>query len=159
MSVFRIRDGQVVPLSYRSDDGSKSTARDVTLEFAWEEDRVTGIAEDQPVNVALQPGTQDAMSVQVALMRELGAGRAPERFWLIDKDELKRYDYTSEGTARSATALGELDTIVYRSQREGSKRVTRLWLAPSLGYLAVRAQQMRGDRVEFTMTLRKLEKG
>jgi hypothetical protein len=159
LSVFRIRGDEVVPVSYRADDGSKSTARDVSLEFDWSQDRVTGIAENEPVSVPLQPGTQDAMSVQIALIRALQANRTPERFTLIDKDELKEYVYTAEGTARLETALGALDTIVYRSQREGSNRVTRLWLAPSLGYVPVRAQQVRKDRVEFTMTLRELKKG
>ncbi|MGH8309334.1 MAG: DUF3108 domain-containing protein [Steroidobacteraceae bacterium] len=158
MSVFRIRDDKVVPLTYRSDDGSKNTGRDVSLDFDWSEHRVTGVAEDERVDVALQPGTQDAMSVQIALIRELEAGRSPERFVLIDKDELKEYLYTSEGTERVSTGLGEFDTVVYRSQRNGSKRVTRLWLAPSLGYVPVRAQQVRGGRVEFTMSLRKLER-
>jgi hypothetical protein len=158
-SVFIIRDGQVMPLAYRADDGTKSTTRDVSLDFDWVKARVTGTAEDEPVNTSLQPGTQDALSVQIAMMRELEAGRTPERFWLIDKAELKQYMYASEGTERIDTALGELATVVYRSQREGSKRITRLWLAPSLGYLPVRARQLRGDRVEFTMTLRKVEKG
>jgi hypothetical protein len=159
MSVFRIEKGQVVPLRYEADDGSKSTARDVALEFDWIANRVAGLAEEERVSVPLQPGTQDPMSVQVALMRALEAGRSPESFWLIDKNELKQYAYVSEGATRMGTVLGELDTVVYRSQREGSSRVTRLWLAPSLGYLPVRAQQVRRDRVEFTMTLRTLEKG
>jgi hypothetical protein len=158
MSIFRIREDAVMPIRYRADDGSTSTARDVELEFDWEADRVIGTAEDRKVSVALQPGTQDAMSVQVALMREVAAGRSPERFWLIDKDTLKQYVYTFEGKVRVDTRLGELETLVYRSQREGSKRVTRLWLAPSLGYLPVRAQQLREERVEFTMTLKELDR-
>lgn len=156
-SVFRIRDGRVLPETYRADDGTKNTARDVTLEFDWSAERVTGVAEDRPVNLEVEPGTQDALSVQIALMRALQAGRSPDHFWLVDKDELKQYAYQAEGEARIDTPFGELDTVVYRSRREGSRRVTLLWLAPSLGYLPARAQQLRGDRVEFTMTLRKVE--
>jgi hypothetical protein len=48
--------------------------------------------------------------------------------------------------------------VIFRSSREGSTRVTRLWLAPSLGYIPVRAQQKRGDRTEFTMMVRSLER-
>ena len=157
-SIFRIDDDKVVPLVYRAEDGSKSTGRDVSLDFDWPGRRVTGTAEDEAVSLELQPGIQDSLSVQIALMRELAAGRAPERFLLIDKDAVKDYRYTLEGDERVRTALGEFDTKVYRSQREGSNRVTRLWLAPDLGWVPVRAQQTRGDRVEFSMVLRKLEK-
>jgi hypothetical protein len=157
-SIFRIHDDQVVPLIYRADDGSKSTARDISLDFDWSGRRATGTAEDEKVSVELQPGMQDALSVQIALMRELAAGRTPETFLLVDKGDVKMYRYTLDGEERVSTPLGEFDTRVYRSQREGSNRVTKLWLAPSLGWVPVRAQQTRGERVEFSMTLRKLDK-
>ena len=157
-SVFRIRDGRVVPLTYRVDDGSKATTRDVSLDFDWDAGRVTGTAEDESVDLELPAGAQDALTAQVVLMRELSAGREPGNLRLIDKDEVKVYDYVREATEKVKTPLGELDTVIYRSSREGSNRVTRLWLAPSLGYIPVRAQQKRGERTEFTMTIRSLKR-
>jgi hypothetical protein len=157
-SIFRIEDGRVVPLVYLAEDGTRNTGRDVALDFNWSEKRVTGTAENEAVNLALAPGMLDALSVQIALMRELAAGRTPQRFTLIDKDEVKYYDYTLEGEERVRTPLGEFDTRVYTSQREGSNRLTRLWLAPSLGWVPVRAQQTRGGKTEFSMALRKLDK-
>jgi hypothetical protein len=157
-SVFSIRDGKVVPLTYRVDDGSKSTSRDVSLDFNWQDSRVTGTAENESVDLEVPAGAQDALTAQVVLMRELQAGREPGNLRLIDKDELKTYDYTREGTERLKTPVGELETVIYRSARQGSNRVTRLWLAPSLGYVPVRAQQKRGERTEFTMMLRTLKR-
>jgi hypothetical protein len=157
-SVFRIRDGKVVPLTYRVDDGSRATSRDISLDFDWKSNRVTGTAEDASVDLEVPAGAQDALTAQIVLMRELLAGREPGNLRLIDKDEVKVYDYVREGTERLQTALGELDTVIYRSSREGSNRVTRLWLAPSLGYVPVRAQQKRGERTEFTMMVRALER-
>jgi hypothetical protein len=157
-SVFRIRDGKVVPLTYRMDDGSKQTTRDISLDFNWPARRVTGTAEDEPVDVEMPEGAQDALTAQVVLMRELLAGREPGNLRLIDKDEVKLYDYVREGTETLRTPLGEIETVIYRSSRQGSNRVTRLWLAPGLGYVPVRAQQKRGDRTEFTMMVRSLER-
>lgn len=156
MSRFIIVDDAVIPMSYRADDGSSKTDRDVSLDFNWQNSRVTGVAENKPVSVPLEPGTQDALSVQIALMIELAAGRSPKHFLLLDKDELKDYQYTREGTTTLATALGKIETVIYRSMRvgPGSTRVTRMWLAPSLGFLPLRAEQLRNGRREFALAIR-----
>lgn len=158
VSKLRIKDGQVQPLSYEVDDGSKSTERDVRLQFNWDTKRVTGTAENRPVDVELISGVQDGLSVQIALARELIAGNSPESFLLIDEDEIKKYRYTREGTETLNTPLGKIETVIYSSQRDGSNRVTRTWLAPSLGYLPVRAVRKRGDKVDFTLNIRSVQR-
>ena len=40
-----VEDGQVKPLSYRGDDGTADTRRDVSVDFDWERLRVSGTAE------------------------------------------------------------------------------------------------------------------
>jgi len=158
-STFSIVDGQVVPSSYVGDDGSSDTSRDVSLKFDWTALRVTGVAENKPVDAALTPGVQDSLSVQVALMCALAAGESPKSFQLIDKTEVKEYQYTHEGNASLDTPVGKLDTVIYASQRKGSKRLTRLWIAPSLGYLPVRAEQVNKGKRELQLTLKSAERG
>ncbi len=149
-------NGAVCPRRFEGDDGSADTSRDVRLEFDWAAGRVRGIAERQPVDLALQPGVQDPMSVQIALLVELAAGREPGGFWLVDKNRIKGYEYRSEGTARLSTAAGDFETVIWSSRRPGSDRVTRVWYAPALGYLPVRAERTRGGRADIEMTLRSL---
>ncbi len=36
----------------------------------------------------------------------------PKTFQIIDKDQLKEFNYTQEGTAKLKTAIGELDTVI-----------------------------------------------
>lgn len=153
-SQFSLIDGAVVPSSYRADDGSSKTDRDISIQFDWKNGKGSGTSENKPVDVELKPGTQDTLSVQIALMLELSAGHSPERFWLLDKREMKEYHYTREGTVALTTPLGKIDTVVYRSERTGSTRVTRLWLAPSLGFLPVRAEQIRDGKREFALSIR-----
>lgn len=153
-SDFSIVNGVVRPLVYRADDGSSNGKRAVTLYFNWDTMRVTGTAETVSVDQPLKPGTQDGLSVQVELMCQLAAGRSPARFWLINKDEVTDYEYTREPNQTLDTPLGKLDTIVYRSQHPGSSRVTRLWFAPTLGFLPVRAEQFKRGKSEFALTLR-----
>ncbi|MGB8328324.1 MAG: DUF3108 domain-containing protein [Steroidobacteraceae bacterium] len=157
-SIFSIANGMPRPLSYRADDGSSRTERDVALDFDWQGNRVTGTAERQPVDLALQPGVQDAMSVQIAMMLALATQAAPTTFLMIDKNEVKDYVYAPEGTAKLQTALGELDTVIWSSRRPDSDRVTRMWYAPSLGFIPVRAERTRGSRIEWGMAIRALQR-
>jgi hypothetical protein len=158
VSTFKIENGRVVPLKYVGDDGSSDTNRDVSLTFDWDAHKVTGTAENKPVDQPLTPGVQDSLSVQVALMCALASGNTPTSFRLIDKDEVKEYQYTREGEAKLDTAVGKLDTVIYRSQKSGSSRATRLWIAPSLGYLPVRAEQVKRDKRELQLTIRAVER-
>jgi hypothetical protein len=152
------KTGEVIPHKYESDDGSSKTDRDVSLTFDWEAKRARGTAENKPVDAVLKPGTQDALSVQIQLMKELEAGKSPTTFWLIDKNEAKEYQYTREKTESVDTPLGKLDTVVYKSQRTGSERFMRFWLAPSLGYVPVKAERRRGDKLDFALKIKNLKK-
>lgn len=158
VSRFILHDGHAQPLKFRGDDGSPATDKDVSLDFDWTRSRVTGVSEDKPVDLALKPGTQDPMSVQIELMMALARGQVPKQVWLADKDEIKEFVYTNEGAQRLKTALGELDTIVLASQRPGGNRITRMWFAPSLGYVPVQAQRTRDGKVEFTMSVKTLQR-
>ena len=152
-SRFVLDGTQVRPVSYRASDGSDAPEKTVSLEFDWKSMRVRGRSEGRPVDLELQPGTQDDMSVQIALMLDLRAGHVPPSFWLINKDEVQEYQYTREGEERISTPVGEFQAIVYRSQHAGSTRATRLWLAPELGYLPLRAEQTRKGKIEFAMRI------
>jgi len=157
-STMLVRDGHTRPLRYRADDGTPSTDKDISLDFDWHSNRVRGIAENKPVDMALKADTQDPMSVQIELMLALMRQQPPATIWLADKDEVKEFIYTDEGKARIQTELGDLDTIVLSSKRPGGNRITRLWFAPSLGFVPVQAQRTRDGKTEWTMKIRSLHR-
>ncbi len=146
------------PLSYRADDGSDSTEKDLALDFDWERGRVSGLAGERRIDVEVPAGTQDDLSVQIALMYELLAGRAPEGFRVFDEKGVREYRYVHEGSATLDTPLGKVATEVYRSQRDRSPRATRFWCAPGFGYLPMRVEQRRKGEVEWTMEIRRLSR-
>ncbi|MGB8694137.1 MAG: DUF3108 domain-containing protein, partial [Steroidobacteraceae bacterium] len=96
--------------------------------------------------------------VQVALINALANGTTPAGIAVFDKAGVRDYEYTQVGTETLHTPLGDIDTIIYRSQRSNSSRSTRFWCAPAYGYIPVRAQQHRHDEVEWTMELRSLRR-
>jgi hypothetical protein len=154
-TTFRIVDGRVVPQNYR---GADEKERPIDLAFDWTRKRVTGVAEGQNVDLELQDGTQDPMSLQIASVRNLAAGRLQDTVSLVDSDKIKEYELRREGTAQIETGIGKLDTVIYTSKRAGGDRVTRTWVAPALGYLPVKAERVRGKKTEFTMMIESVDR-
>jgi len=141
------------PQKYFGKEGSQT----VELNFDWHDKRATGVSETKPVDIKLPDGTQDVMSIQVEVMLDLKNGNLPKTFPIIDKDQLKDFNYTNEGTAKIRTAIGELDTIIVTSQRAGNNRILRMWFAPSLGFVPVQAERSRDGKVEIAMRVKSVD--
>jgi hypothetical protein len=155
VSTFRLQDSNVQPISFR---GADDKQRPIDLAFDWQKSRVTGVAKEHNVDLALPAGAQDPMSLQIASLRSLAAGQVSPTVWMIDGDKLKEYELKLEGNARIETELGELDTVIYTSRRAGSDRVTRTWVAPALGYLPVKAERIRGKKTEFVLLIQSVDR-
>jgi len=157
-SVMEIDASGIRPLEWQLDDGKSGNEDDGELHFDWSRDRVTGVVEGKPVELTPEPGTQDRSSISIAVTTALLRGVEPGTIPLIDDNRIKRYVYTKKEAATVDSALGKLETVIYESTREGgSSRTSRFWMAPSLEFLPVRAEQVRKGKVETVMVLQKLE--
>jgi hypothetical protein len=161
-STMEIFNGQMRPLTLVFDDGieesSEERPKDVRMEFDWSAGHVRGESKGKPFDLPLQPGTQDSTSVQVAMIMELAAGREPKMFRIQNGAKLEEYKYWPEGRATVVTPYGQFETVIWASQREGSKRVNRVWHAPQLGYVPVQAIQYNKGRPDVQMKLVALER-
>lgn len=157
-SVLQVTAAGVLPLSYKADDGTAATKRDANVVFDWEHSRVTGSNEDAKVDMPMPPGIQDDLSIQIALMVELLRGHTPEKFALLSGNSVREYSYSRDGEETLTTPVGTIQTIIYRSEKQYSPRVTRFWCAPSLGYIPLRVQQKRKDDVEWTMEVKSVKR-
>ena len=155
VSTFRIVDGRVLPLTFR---GTDEKERPINLTFDWQNKRVTGVAKDRQVDLELPDGAQDAMSLQIASLRNLASGNLQGTVWMIDATKLKEYELHLEGNARISTELGELDTVIYTSKRHDSGNYTRTWVAPAIGYLPVRAERIDGKKVLITLLIQSVDR-
>jgi hypothetical protein len=153
-SWFSVVADHVRPAKYRAEEGAST----VSIDFDWEGGHARGVSEKKPVNLKLDEGIQDVMSIQIEVMLDLKNGTLPKTFRILDKDEIKDFIYTQEGPARLRTALGELDTVVVSSQRTGSNRVLRMWFAPSLRFVPVQAERSRDGKLEFAMRIKTLKR-
>jgi hypothetical protein len=154
-SWFAIVDGHIRPDRYRASQGSAG----VSFDFDWASGHARGSSEGKPIDLTLKPGTQDLMSIQVEVMLDLKNGNLPSNFTIIDKDQMKDFLYTREGTAKLRTSIGSLDTIIVASRHDANdRRVLRMWFAPDLGFMPVQAERTRDDKLEFAIRIRSLKR-
>jgi hypothetical protein len=156
VSVVRVTDQGVLPQSFKSSGGDSS--KSVVLNYDWQTHKVTGTYESTKVDLPLTPQVQDDGSVQLALMVELLAGRTPPTLQLIDKDSVREYDFSRDTEATIKTALGDVHTVIFKSQKKYSPRITRFWCATDRGYVPVKVQQTKGDDVQWTMEIQSLKR-
>ena len=157
VSVVRVTDAGVLPLSYKSSGGD--AAKSVDLRYDWQSRRVTGTYEGTAVDLPLNPQVQDDASIQLALMVELLAGRTPKSFQMIDKNSVREYNLAKDTETTLQTELGPVPTVVYKAQKAYSPRVTRFWCAPGRGYIPMKVEQTKGDDVQWTLQLQSLKRG
>ncbi len=158
-SAFELVNGALRPTRYRFDDGTADTDQDVSLEFDWRAGTVRGVAGNGPVDVAAGPGLQDAASIQAYVLARLRQGAEPGTVPMIEKDRVRFYEYTLLRRERLKTAIGEFDTVVYRSARAGSGRETFFWFAPALDFALVQAEQRRDGKRGFHTAIRRYQQG
>ena len=149
-SRFRIAAGGVEPLEFQAG----GAGNDVMAQFDWQSGQVTGTAKGKRLALKLQPGTQDPLSVQIAIMLELQAQNAPNAFWMLNTDEIDRFQYVRHEQTTLDTPLGKLQTILYTSHQAGSSKTTYLWLAPALHYMPARAEQRVKGHTQVSLEIR-----
>ncbi|HUO96913.1 MAG TPA: DUF3108 domain-containing protein [Steroidobacteraceae bacterium] len=157
---FRVTPAGVEPQRYLLDEGSSDKGNGSDLKYDWTRGRLTGEARGKPLDLAIEPGTQDVMSIRAVVLVDLLAGREPHEYTMLDGRELKHYVYTRIGTAKLKTDIGEYDTVIYKSDRkdsDGRGRTWQYWYAPALGWLPLRAEQREDGKARMTLAIRSLK--
>ena len=147
----------VRPLLFTAHENDE-TALQAEVHFDWASNRATGAVEGERVDMALRTGVQDDLSVQIAFIHALANGQSVQDISVFDKQGIRDYAYTRVGEETVHTPVGDIATVVYRSQRAHSPRSTRFWCAPQYGFIPMRAEQRRDDKVEWTMNLRSIHR-
>jgi hypothetical protein len=152
-SQFRVDASGIRPLEFWYEDGSRSGEDNFGIVFDWERNVATVSTSEARRELEVSPGTLDRGSLQVALMRDLAAGRAPGPYRLADEDSVAAYEYADNGAATMPAGGQSVETRILIQQRAGSSRATWLWLAPELSFLPVRIEQRRDGEVQTAFAL------
>lgn len=136
-------EGQFRSLEYSYDHtGGKRDDHD-RASFDWEGGTVSGKFDGQPFTADLAAEASDRLAVQLILMTALEKGERFDVYPVVDKGQVKTYEFTYHGNEVLDTAVGKVDTIKVERRRGDSSRITTTWFAPSLNYLPVQVEQRK----------------
>jgi hypothetical protein len=147
----------VRPLLYTATDPDDGASKG-EVHFDWDANRATGTAEGKKVDLALRPGVQDDLSMQISLIYALSNEQTPKGISLFDVTGIRDYDFERVGAETLHTPVGDVATIIYRSHKAHSPRSNRYWCAPSYGYVPVQVEQQNDGEVAWTLKLRSIHR-
>jgi hypothetical protein len=156
VSVVRVTDKGVLPQSFRSSGGDPG--KNIELNYDWQTLRVRGVYEGTMVDLPLTPQVQDDGSVQLAFMVELLAGRTPPTVKLIDQNTVREYQFSRGAEETLQTPFGNVPTVIFKSQKKYSPRVSSFWCAPERGYIPMKVQQKIDNDVQWTLEIQSLNR-
>ena len=144
---FALEEGeQVSPIAYlcRSCDGKKDGL--VEIDYDWAMKRASYSDRGDEQEFELQPRAMDRKAWEIQTMLDLGAGRSLGVQPTVEGGKLKLYDGQRLGEETLKTPAGEMETVKYRRQREGSENFQYIWYARELGWLPARWEIWRKDK-------------
>lgn len=153
-SRFRWQDGRPLALAYEYKQEGAFKQRTRRAEFDWKANEVR-VREGGEFRYAAVPGLIDRQSVTLALAADLLRGATAFDYKVAVKDRVEDMRYVRGANETLNAPAGTYRTVVM--QREGDagddrRRVGRVWLAESLGWLPVQIEQ--ADRKGDTVTLK-----
>ena len=139
-------DGMVQPRGYlcRSCDGRK----DGLVEISYDPDADLAVFREgeELLDFGMDARTMDRKAWEIQTVLDIAAGRPLDVEPTLEGGKLKLYQGEQLGRETLSTRAGELETVKYRRQREGSDNFQYLWYARELGWLPARWEIWRKDR-------------
>jgi Protein of unknown function (DUF3108) len=131
-----IEDGDTIrPLEYVRTDTIADPVR--TARYSFHDDRVAGIYKGQQIDLPMQPGGHNRISVHIAVMQALRRGAEVNEFPVFDRSRWKEYRFEVIPDQVVTTTSGKFDSVEVRYASPGDEKGTSLYFAPSLEFLPV----------------------
>ncbi|NNA12257.1 DUF3108 domain-containing protein [Pseudomonas lundensis] len=155
VSTLKLEKDQPVPLSYHFERGGLGKAKKIDLNFNWKDMTVTGTDNKTPVTVKLLTGMLDKSTYQLALQRDVLAGKKSMSYQVVDGDEVDTYDFRVIGPEVVSTKAGKINAIKVERVRDPAqnKRITEMWFAKQWDGLLVALRQVEKDGKAYNIML------
>ena len=144
-SNWHLDDQKLVPIDYYYDHSGGNRDRRVSINFDWENSRITNSIDGSSWKMPTTPDILDKLLYQLALMYDLQAGKRSFNYTVADGGKTKVYNFEIIGEEIVATPLGDLNTIKLERHKPNSRRKSTLWCAKDLEYLPIKVENIEKD--------------
>ena len=156
-STGSLENGRPKPDSYHYRHAiKKRIKREVRITFQHRKQRAISTYKGQTRVIIIPADALDRFSIQIAVMNDLGNKRLGNNYPIAGKTKLKNYKFVIVGKETVKTDAGTFQTIKLMRKHQGKKRTTYMYCAPSLHYLPVRIEHIKGNGSKFRMDLDKV---
>ena len=154
-TVFDVHQGTLRPLSSSDTSVALIKRKSVTASYDWKNTQATWTGDVKPERrgpVKLQAGDMDALLINLAVARDLAAGK-PLAYRMVDEGRVKPMRYEVAGK-EPVTVAGKTHQAT-RVVRRDDKRETIAWIVPGMPVPA-RILQREGGQDTIDLTLKAL---
>ncbi|MBT8135890.1 MAG: DUF3108 domain-containing protein [Gammaproteobacteria bacterium] len=152
-SEFTLDAGQLRPVSFVAEDGTRRNKRGNTIDFDWNNQSAVTEYRGETRAIGLTDGLLDRQLLQIAMTNDLANGVTEKNYNVVDRLDKKVYRIQVTGEERVEVEAGSFNTVRVERQRPGSSRASVLWCAPELNYLPVKMEQLKDGKVIGTLEL------
>ncbi|HEY0332481.1 MAG TPA: DUF3108 domain-containing protein [Stenotrophomonas sp.] len=151
-TTFDEHNGFLRPLSGNDSSALLVKKRSVQANYDWTANQATWTGDVKPERrgpVKLQPGDMDALLINLAIARDLHAGK-PLTYRMVDEGRIKPMTYTVMGK-ENITVNGKQQQATKVSRTDGNKELIA-WIVPDLPVPARLLQKENGqDSLDLTI--------
>jgi len=151
-TVFDEANGQLRPLSSNDTSSMMIKHRNVTANYDWKTNQATWSGDIKPERrgpVTLQAGDMDALLINLAIARDLAAGK-PLDYRMVDEGRIKPMSYKIVGR-ENITVNGKQEQATKTARVDGDKELIA-WVVKDLPVPARLLQKEKGqDTLDLTI--------
>lgn len=156
ISRWKLRDGGIAPLEYRSQREDGDDDDNEHLLFDWDTHKVRNIGAGTHWNIDLPDGTLDRLVMQLALLFDLRDGARQFDYRIPRQGRLKEYRFALVGEDQIELTSGAYRTLKVARTNDDKDR-NLVWSSPELDYFPVRFLKHKKSGLKITLSLRKLD--
>ena len=152
-TVFDIHNGHLRPLSSEDSANLLIKRRSIQADYDWADRQAVwrgDLRADRRGPVALREGDMDALLINLAIARDLAAGK-PLSYRMVDEGRIKQMRYTIAG--KETLQLDGRGIEVTRVSRVDGDKELIAWISPDYP-VPLRLLQRKGGRDELDLTIK-----
>ena len=154
-STWSLSGEDIHPLRYiYRQSGSKDSVQ--TVRFDWRTKMIDNREDNKTWHLRLTPNLLDKLLYQIAIMRDLAAGRRSLSYQVVDGGEIKNYRFAYLGEEVVDTPLGQIRAVRLERRQAKSKRSTTFWCAIRWRYLPVRVDTTSRNGMRITALIERV---
>ena len=150
---FDVHGNHYRPLNSHDSANMVFKRRNITANYDWSSNRATWSGDIKPERrgpVALRAGDMDALLINLAIARDLAAGK-PLNYRMVDEGRIKPMRYTVQGK-ETLHVNGRAVEVTRVTRTDGDKQQIA-WISPDYP-VPLRLLQRKGGRDELDLTIR-----